>query len=151
MDLDVAPQLGWRFEIRTDSVEGRIRTDWCGFRAAPQRFVCGILQYIWVFRPYRNGFRIRTDSVESRIRTDSDGFQDPKYGQPRPTVHYDIVISCHSVNDAHNIIRVFTAQGFRVKKCGRERRDACIWPNSKVEMCTHSGTHVDAPWQGGAG
>jgi len=27
--------LGWRYRIRTDSVEGRIRTDSAGFRAAP--------------------------------------------------------------------------------------------------------------------
>jgi hypothetical protein len=29
-------KLGWRFGIRTDSVEGWIRTDSGGFRAAPQ-------------------------------------------------------------------------------------------------------------------
>jgi hypothetical protein len=74
-------ELGCRFGIRTDSVEGRIRADSGGFRAAPQGIVhCGIVHSVWAFRPYLHEFRIRTDSVESRIRTDSDGFQDPEYG-----------------------------------------------------------------------
>ena len=64
--------LGWRFRIRTDSVEGRIRGDSVQPR---RRIFCGIVQPVWAFRPYRNGFRIRTDAVESRIRTDSEGFR----------------------------------------------------------------------------
>ena len=56
---------------------GRIRAD----SEQPRRgFFCGIVQYVWAFRPCRNGLRIRTESVESRIRMDSDGFQDLKYG-----------------------------------------------------------------------
>jgi len=44
--------LGWRFRIRTDSVEGRIRSDSGGFRAAPRgmlspRFTpCHIIQVL---------------------------------------------------------------------------------------------------------
>jgi hypothetical protein len=34
--VGLARLLGWRCGIRTDSVEGRIRTDSGGFRAAPQ-------------------------------------------------------------------------------------------------------------------
>jgi hypothetical protein len=78
-------RVGCRFGIRTDSVEGRIREDSGGFRAAPQGILLRIVQSVWAFRTYRNGFRIRMDSVESRILTDSDGFQDPKYGTRQPT------------------------------------------------------------------
>ena len=60
--------LGWRFGIRTDSVEGRIRMDSGGFRAAPQVIcfavfaVCvGILTLQkWV--PDSDGFGRESDS-----------------------------------------------------------------------------------------
>ena len=78
----VAP-LGWRFWIRTDSVEGCIRADSYGFRAAPQSFslrhvtVCmGMYGHVERWVPYRNRFRIRTHL---------DGFLDPKYGGHQPS------------------------------------------------------------------
>jgi hypothetical protein len=77
----VGSSLGWRFRIRTDMLEGRIRTDSGGFRAAPQ------LRGIFC-RLYGHFDPIKIDSGFGRIRmrTDSDGFLDPKYGshQPRP-------------------------------------------------------------------
>ena len=72
------------FRIRTDSVEGRIRADSDGFRAAPQGdflacfAVCmGILTLSnWI--PDSDGFGTRSDS---------DGFLDPNYGGHQPTPH----------------------------------------------------------------
>jgi hypothetical protein len=76
----LSEMLGWRFGIRTDSVEGRIRADSGGFRAAPQgislryfTFCMGILSLQkWV-----------PDSDVFGRESDSDGFQ-AKYGSRQP-------------------------------------------------------------------
>ena len=53
---------GWRFRIRTDSVEGRIRADSDVFRAAPQ----GVFFVVFCI-PYGHFDPIKIDSGFGRI------------------------------------------------------------------------------------
>jgi hypothetical protein len=67
----MAFDLGWRFGIRTDSVEGRILTDSGGFRAAPQ----GILsRYCTVCMGISTLQKCVSDSDGFGRESDSDGF-----------------------------------------------------------------------------
>ena len=75
--------LGWRFRIRTDSAEGRVRVDSVDSEQPRREKFCGILlQSVWAFRPYRNGFRIRSWVGFGC----SVGFLDPGIRIPQPWI-----------------------------------------------------------------
>ena len=66
-----------------DPVEGRIRTDSGGFRAAPQGIFwryCTICKGILTLQKWV------PDSDGFGRESDSDGFQDPKYGSRQPSL-----------------------------------------------------------------
>ena len=63
--------LGLGFRIRTDSVQGRIRVDSGGFRAAPQGKSLRYFTNCMGILTLKKWIRDSDDSVEGRIRVDS--------------------------------------------------------------------------------